>query len=158
MFHSSIWGVWIFVGGVLKNLGAKSFKGPVATELVTKRHLLQKLHYQTMPNSSKWEQHLFWSFLVEMTFSMTANISIPLHKGDFYETRLPTGWLLFTLLAVHTYNLSSKLVTQTHQLHYQLQERHFPTLFTIRSCEKTAVALKLSNVTFAGFFASTAKI
>jgi len=28
-----------------------------------------------------------------MTFSMTANVSIQLNKGDFYETRLPTGWL-----------------------------------------------------------------
>jgi len=26
---------------------------PVATELVTKRHLLKKLSYQTMPNSSE---------------------------------------------------------------------------------------------------------
>jgi len=28
-----------------------------------------------------------------MTFSMIANVSIPLNKGDLYETRLPTDWL-----------------------------------------------------------------
>jgi len=28
--------------------------------------------------------------------------------------------------AVQTYNLCSKLATQTHHLHYPLQERHFP--------------------------------
>ena len=50
-----------------------------------------------------------------------------MNKGDFYETRLPTGWLRFTLLAVQTCNLSSKLAVRTHQLHYPLQERHFPT-------------------------------
>jgi len=26
---------------------------------------------------------------------MTANVSIPLNKGDFYETRLPAGWRWF---------------------------------------------------------------
>jgi len=33
------------------------------------------------------------AFLVEMTFAMTANVSIPLNKGDFYKTRQPMGWL-----------------------------------------------------------------
>ena len=69
-----------------------------------------------------------------MTFSTTANVSIQLNKGDFYETRLPTGWLWFILLAFQTYNLRSKLATQTHQLHYPLQERHFPT--PLRHAEK----------------------
>jgi len=69
-----------------------------------------------------------------MIFSMTANVSIPLNKRDFYETRLPTGWLRFILPAVQTYNLSTKLATQTHQLLYPLQERHFPTL--LRHAEK----------------------
>jgi len=87
---------------------------------------------------------------------MTANVSILLNKGDFYETRLPTGWLWFTLLAVQAYNLSSKLATQAHQLHYSLQERHFPT--PLRHAKKTAVASKLSNVTFAEFLTSSAKI
>jgi len=53
--------------------------------------------------------------------------------------------------------MSSKLATQTHQLHYPFQE-HSRTSFsaTISSCRKTAVALKLSKVTFAKFFTSTA--
>jgi len=33
------------------------------------------------------------SFLFEMTFSMTSNVSIPLNKRDFYDIRLPTRWL-----------------------------------------------------------------
>jgi len=53
-----------------------------------------------------------------------------LNKGDFTKTTLPLGWLLFTLLAVETYNLSLKLPTKMHQLHYPLQERHF--LATLR--------------------------
>jgi len=44
-----------------------------------------------------------------------------LNKGDFTKSTLPIGWLLF-----ETYNLSSKLPTQTHQMRYPLQERHFP--------------------------------
>ena len=74
-----------------------------------------------------------------MTFSMTANVSIPLNKRDFCKTRLPTGWLWFTLFAVQTYNLSSKLATQTHQLLCLLQEHHLPTPFTVTSCGKARV-------------------
>jgi len=48
-------------------------------------------------------------------------------KGTSVKLTLPTGWLWFTLLALQTCNLCSKLTTQTHQLHYPLQERHFPT-------------------------------
>jgi len=50
---------------------------------------------------------------------MTANVSsVPLNKGDFTKTTLPIVWLLFTPLAVQAYNLSSKLPTKIHQLHY----------------------------------------
>jgi len=47
---------------------------------------------------------------------------------------LPIVWLLFTLLAVETYNLSSKLPTKMHQLRYSASR----TLFsgTITSCRK----------------------
>jgi len=31
---------------------------------------------------------------------MTANVSVPLNKGDFTKTTLPIVWLLFTLLTV----------------------------------------------------------
>jgi len=53
-----------------------------------------------------------------------------LNKGNFTKTTLPIVWPLFTLLAVKTYNLSSKLPMKIHQ-----------TLFsgTITSCRKTAV-------------------
>jgi len=44
---------------------------------------------------------------------------VPLNKGDFTKTTLPIVWLLFTLIAVETYNLSSnlsfKLPMKTHQ-------------------------------------------
>jgi len=74
-----------------------------------------------------------------MTFYMTANVSMPLNKGDFYEAhtafRLSLVHLIHpTVLAVQTYNLSSKLATQTYQLRYPLQERHFPT--SLRHAEK----------------------
>jgi len=36
---------------------------------------------------------------------MIANVSIPLNKGDFYETRLPTSWLWSTWSS----NLQSEL-------------------------------------------------
>jgi len=40
-----------------------------------------------------------------------------LNKGDFTKTTLPIGWLLFTLLAIQTDNLGSKLSTKIHQLY-----------------------------------------
>jgi len=57
-----------------------------------------------------------------------------LNKGDFTKTTLPIGWLLFTLLAVETYNLSSKLPTKMHQLHYPVSRTSFSG--TITSCRK----------------------
>jgi len=65
------------------------------------------------------------------------------------------GWPLFTLLAIQTDNLSSKLPTQTHQLHYPASRTSFS--YTITSCRKTAVVLKMTKVIFAEFFTSTAK-
>jgi len=83
-------------------------------------------------------------------------LGIPLNKGDIHEIHVAHRLALIhsTVVAVQTYNLSSKLLTQAHQL--SLQERHFPT--PLRHCRKTAVVLKLSNVTFAKFFTSFAKI
>jgi len=87
---------------------------------------------------------------------MTANVeSAPLNKGDFTKTTLPFGWLLFTLLVVVTYNLSSKLPTKMHQLHFPASRTSFSS--TITSCRKTAVVLKLRKVIFAKFFSSTTK-
>jgi len=67
---------------------------------------------------------------------MTANVSAPLNKGDFTKTTLPIaiGWLLITLLAVETYNLSSKLPTKMHQLLYPASRTSFSG--TITSCRK----------------------
>jgi len=59
-------------------------------------------------------------------------------------------------LQFKTYNLSSKLPTQAHQLHYSASRTSFCD--TITSYRKTAVVLKLSSLTFAEFFTSTAKI
>jgi len=87
---------------------------------------------------------------------MTANVqSVPLNKGDLTKTTLPIVWLLFTLLTVETYNLSSKLPTKTHRLHYPASRTSFSG--TITSCRKTAVVQKLRKVVFAKFFISTAK-
>jgi len=74
--------------------------------------------------------------------------SVPLSKGDFTKTTLPIVSLLFTLLAVETYNLSSKLPMKIHRTSFS---------GTITSCRKTAVVLKLQKVIFAKFFTSTAK-
>jgi len=77
---------------------------------------------------------------------------VPLNKGDFTKTTLPIVWLLFTLIAVETYNLSSnlsfKLPMKTHQASFS---------GTITSWRKTAFVLKLIKVVFAKFFTSTAK-
>jgi len=78
-----------------------------------------------------------------------------LNKGAFTKTMLPIGWLLFTLPAVETYNLSSKLPTKVHQLHYPASRTSFSG--TIMSCRKAAVVLKLRKATFAKFVTSTAK-
>jgi len=77
-------------------------------------------------------------------------------KETSTETKLPIGCLWFTLLAVETYNLNSKLPTQTHQLHHLASKSAFSSLTT--SHRKTAVLLKLSNVTFAEFLTSMAKV
>jgi len=62
--------------------------------------------------------------------------SAPLNKGDFKKTTLPIaiGYLLVTLLAVETYNLSSNLPTKMHQLHYPASRTSFSG--TITSCRK----------------------
>jgi len=66
------------------------------------------------------------------------------NKGDFTKTTLPIGWLLFTVLAVEIYNLSSKLPTKIHQLHHPASRTSFSG--TITSSRKTAVVLKLRKV------------
>ena len=55
------------------------------------------------------------------------------------------GWVSFTLLAVQANNLNSTLPTQTHQLHHLASRTAFSN--TVTSYRKTAILLKLSNVT-----------
>jgi len=74
------------------------------------------------------------------------------------KTTLPVGWFWFTLLAVQAYYLSSKLSMQAHQVHYLALRTWFSDTIGITLCRKTAVLLKLSNVTFVDFFTSTGKI
>ena len=58
---------------------------------------------------------------------MTADVSsAPLSKGDFTKTTLSIGWLLSTLLAVQTDNLSSELPPKIRQLHYPASRSHIP--------------------------------
>jgi len=78
-----------------------------------------------------------------------------LNKSDFTKTTLPICWLLFTLLAIVTYNLSSKLPTKMHQLHYPASRTSFSG--TIASCRRTAGVLKLRKVIYGKFFTSTGK-
>jgi len=54
VFQSSIWGPWKFVWW-----GRSPPKSPLAAQLVTKRHLFHNPYYQTVANSSNWEQLLF---------------------------------------------------------------------------------------------------
>jgi len=57
-----------------------------------------------------------------------------LNKGDFTKTTVPICWILVTLLAVETYNLSSKLPTKMHKLHYPAARTSFSG--TITSCRE----------------------
>jgi len=87
---------------------------------------------------------------------MTANIKYTVEQRRLTKFTLPIGWLWFTLPTVQPDNLSSKLTTKTHQLHYPASRTSFSD--NITSCRKIAVLLKLSKVIFTEFFTSTAKI
>jgi len=59
-------------------------------------------------------------------------------------------------LPVETYNLNSKVPKQTHQVHHLASRTAFSNNLT--SHRKTAVLLKLSNLTFAELLTSMGKI
>jgi len=80
----------------------------------------------------------------------------PLNNEDFYETNVAYRLALIHSIAVRTDNLSSNLLTKTHQMHRPAPRTSFYD--TIGSCRKKAVVLKLSKVIFAGFFTLFAKI
>jgi len=51
----------------------------------------------------------------------------PLNNGDFYETHVAYRLALIHSIAVQKDSLSSELLTKIQQMHYPLQERHFPS-------------------------------
>jgi len=73
----------------------------------------------------------------------------PLNNEDFYEMHVACRLAQIHTIAIHTDNLSSKLLTKTHQMHHPVSRTSFAD--TIASCRKTAVVLKLSKVIFAEF-------
>jgi len=83
-------------------------------------------------------------------------LSIPLSNGDFNETHMAYWLAMIHSIVVYVDNLSSKLLTKTHQMHRSASSTSFSD--TITSCGKTAVVLKLSKVIFADYFTLTAKI
>jgi len=67
---------------------------------------------------------------------MTANTKYIVEQRRLTKLALPIGWLWFTLLAVKTDNLSSKLPTQAHHLHYRASRTIFSDTITSWYAEK----------------------
>jgi len=72
---------------------------------------------------------------------MTANFMCTIEQWSqtFTKPAPPIGWHWFTLLAVQTCNQSSKLLTQTHQLHYPASRTWYSD--TVSSYRRTSVLL-----------------
>ena len=89
---------------------------------------------------------------------MTANVTCTVEQTSqtSYETHIAYRLAWFVLLAVQAYNLSSELPTQTHQMDYLASRMSFSDIVT--PYRKTSLLMKLSNVNFAEFFTSPAKI
>jgi len=85
--------------------GAKPTKAPCGDETGYQETSISKNLLTNHAKFIKMRATPFLSFSCLNDFFMTGNITIPLNKGGFYETQLPTGWLWFTLVAVHTCNL-----------------------------------------------------
>ena len=98
--------------------------------------------------------------VIAMEKLLTANVTCSVEQRVKLYTKppLPVFWFWFAPLAVQAYNLSSKLLKQTHQLHYLPSRTWSSDTIGITLCRKTEVLLKLSNGTIAEFFPSTAKI
>jgi len=79
----------------------------------------------------------------------------PLKKGHFWETHIA-----YRLALIHSTQFKPTIWTlsylRTHQLHHLASRMAFSN--TITSHRKTAVLLKLSNLTFAEFFTSIVKV
>jgi len=85
-------------------------------------------------------------------------LSVALNNGVKPSTKptLPIDWLGFALLAIQTYNLSSKLPTQTHQLHY-LASRTSP-YGTITQYKKNSSFIETEQRYLCRVLTATAKI
>jgi len=84
-------------------------------------------------------------------------VSKPLNKGDFYETHA----ISYRLALIHftcSSNVQPELYVSCVNTSTALTASRTSFSDTIMSCRKTAVSLKLSNVTYAEFFTSTTKI
>jgi len=55
---------------------------------------------------------------------------IPLNKGDIYKIHVSHGLLWFTVVAVQTFKLGSKLSTQAQQLRYSSSKTSFSDTIT----------------------------
>jgi len=58
-------------------------------------------------------------------------LSKPLNNLDLYETHVAYRLALIHSIAVQTYNLSSKLLTKTHQMHHPASGTSFSGTITV---------------------------
>jgi len=100
---------------------------------------------------SCFKMAIFWCVPTPFFLTLHPWFNRTLEQRRLHENHI--GCLLFTLLAVQTDNLSSKLPTQTHQD----PTSRTSSSDTITSCRKTAAVLKMNKVIFAEIFTSTAK-
>jgi len=92
-----------------------------------------------------------------MTSSMTANVRYAVKQMRHHEIHVACRHGSDLLLLPFKPTVWALSYPRNHtNCTNPLQEYHFPT--PLRHCRKTAVILKLRNVTFAEFFISIAKI
>jgi len=58
-------------------------------------------------------------------------LSKPLNNGDFYETHVAYRLALIYSIAVQTDDLSSRLLTKTHQMHHPASRTSFSGTITV---------------------------
>ena len=116
VFHSSIWGAWKFVWWGRSPPIPLWRRNWLSTDIYFKKYITKpcQIHHQIESNTFSKLFLLKWHFLWLQMFVYLWT------KGATTKLALATGWLWFTVLAVQTYKLSSKLATQTHQVHYLL--------------------------------------
>ena len=88
-----------------------------------------------MPQIHQNESNTFLSFSCSNDFFYDCKCWVyRWTKETCTKSTLPIGWLWFTPDAVEACNLSSKSLTQAHQLHYPVSRASFPT--QLRHAEK----------------------